>query len=100
MIQHQQDECNTTLAEKGKKELHKRFMSYDSPLFNLVFVIVLEFFNVSFTQGSGIGRKLSLNKEALSYLVASESSFCDKEGPLFLLEKTEGLFKRTEGKFC
>ena len=54
---------------------------------------------MSFTQGSGIGRKLSFNKEALSYLVASESSFCDKEGPLFLLEKTEGLFKRTEGKF-
>ena len=62
--------------------------------------MVLEFFNVSLTtQGSGIGRKLSFNKEALSYLAASESSPCDKEGPLFLLEKTEGLFKRTEGMF-
>ena len=51
------------------------------------------------TQGSGIGRKLSFNKEALSYLAVPESSPCDREGPLFLLEKTEGLFKRTEGLY-
>ena len=70
-------------------------MMYISDLISMV----LEFFNVSLTtQGSGIGRKLSFNKEALSYLAASESSACDKEGPLFLLEKTEGLFKRTEGQ--
>ena len=38
------------------------------------------------------------NKEDLALLASSESVSFDKEGPLFIQEKSEGFFKRTEGK--
>ena len=38
------------------------------------------------------------NKEDLVSLASSQSLSCDKEGPLFIQEKSEGFFKRTEGK--
>lgn len=39
------------------------------------------------------------NKEDLALLASSESVSFDKEGPLFIQEKSEGFFKRTESEF-
>ena len=38
------------------------------------------------------------NKDDLAILASSKTSF-DKEGPLFIQEKSESFFKRTESKF-
>ena len=38
------------------------------------------------------------NKEDLALLASSDSVSFDKEGPLFIQEKSEGFFKRTESK--
>merc|ERR1719412_1818658 len=40
--------------------------------------------------------KMIFNKEDLALLASSQSLSCDKEGPLFIQEKSEGFFKRTE----
>ena len=39
------------------------------------------------------------NKEDIILLAASKTVSFDKEGPLFIQEKSEGFFKRTESKY-
>ena len=39
------------------------------------------------------------NKEDIALLASSKSTTFDKEGPIFLQEKSDGFFKRTEGMF-
>ena len=41
---------------------------------------------------------MMFNKEDLALLASSDSVSFDKEGPLFIQEKSEGFFKRTESK--
>ena len=43
------------------------------------------------------GRKMIFNKEDIALLASSKTSTFDKEGPVFIQEKSDGFFKRTEG---
>ena len=51
-----------------------------------------------FCQAALAEGRMIFNKEDLALLASSQSLSCDKEGPLFIQEKSEGFFKRTEGK--
>ena len=51
-----------------------------------------------FCQAALAEGRMIFNKEDLALLASSLSLSCDKEGPLFIQEKSEGFFKRTEGK--
>ena len=42
---------------------------------------------------------MMVNKEDLALLASSDSVSFDKECTLFIQEKSEGFFKRTEGKW-
>ena len=49
-------------------------------------------------QETGKGRRMIFNKEDIALLASSKAYTFDKEGPIFIQEKSDGFFKRTEGR--